>query len=222
MRMLNTIGLLCAMAAIPATQAQTVAEPAVKKVFKSTKSIPSEIKYVFNRDLGAGRIKRGTDGHDGQIITVTTRYYYHGKVIREICETQTKPAKPTTIEISPKGFQGASRGSFTRSRVVTMESTAYLPSDGVSSRGPFLTRTGRTTQYGVIAVDPRIIPLNTLVYVEGYGFAIAADTGGAIKGNRIDVCVMDRRTMDAWGRRKVTVHIFQGLHQDSGRKSKKS
>jgi 3D (Asp-Asp-Asp) domain-containing protein len=64
-------------------------------------------------------------------------------------------------------------------------------------------------QFGVVAVDPKVIPLRTLLFVEGYGFAIAADTGGAIKGNKIDVCIPDRRRIYEWGRRKVTVYIFE-------------
>ena len=46
----------------------------------------------------------------------------------------------------------------------------------------------------VIAVDPRVIPLGTKVHVEGYGYAIAADTGGAIKGNKIDVFFPSKQT----------------------------
>ena len=63
--------------------------------------------------------------------------------------------------------------------------------------------------YGVVAVDPRVIPLKSLVYVEGYGFAIAADTGGAIKGKRIDLCYPSRAMAKRFGRRNVRVHLLQ-------------
>ncbi|MER3495758.1 MAG: hypothetical protein C4320_02400, partial [Armatimonadota bacterium] len=64
--------------------------------------------------------------------------------------------------------------------------------------------------YGQVAVDPRVIPLGTMVYVENYGFAIASDTGGAIKGNRIDLCYRTNAECLRFGRRKVRVHILKG------------
>lgn len=90
-------------------------------------------------------------------------------------------------------------------RTITVETTAY---DGISLGG--LTATGyQITGYGdkVIAVDPNVIPLGSTVYVPGYGTAIAADTGGAIQGNIID---LNMSTADAiqWGRRSVTITIL--------------
>ncbi|MEH7461347.1 3D domain-containing protein [Bacillus thuringiensis] len=60
----------------------------------------------------------------------------------------------------------------------------------------------------LIAVDPAVIPLGSRVWVEGYGEAIAADTGGAIKGYKIDVFVPDKGTSSKWGRKKVKVIIL--------------
>ncbi|MDF2787203.1 MAG: hypothetical protein K0S80_301, partial [Neobacillus sp.] len=61
----------------------------------------------------------------------------------------------------------------------------------------------------VIAVDPRVIPLGTKVYVEGYGYAVAADTGGAIKGHKIDVFFPTKAEAFRWGVRKVKIKILQ-------------
>jgi 3D (Asp-Asp-Asp) domain-containing protein len=61
----------------------------------------------------------------------------------------------------------------------------------------------------VIAVDPKVIPLGTRVYVEGYGYAIAGDTGGAIKGNKIDVFITTKEEALKWGRRTVKIKILQ-------------
>lgn len=60
----------------------------------------------------------------------------------------------------------------------------------------------------VIAVDPRIIPLGTKVWVEGYGEAIAGDTGGAIKGNKIDVFIPSQESAMAWGVKTVKIKIL--------------
>jgi len=60
----------------------------------------------------------------------------------------------------------------------------------------------------VIAVDPNVIPLGSKVYVEGYGTAVAGDTGGAIKGNRIDVLVPDSGKAANWGRRTIQITVL--------------
>ncbi len=88
-----------------------------------------------------------------------------------------------------------------------MEATGYDPYPAGGS-GTGRTATGVMARFGIAAVDPRVIPLHTLLYVEGYGFALAADTGGAIKGNRIDLCFDSRAQAYRWGRKNVKVHIL--------------
>lgn len=88
---------------------------------------------------------------------------------------------------------------------LTVTATGYSSQDpGVGTR----TATGAAAERGVIAVDPSVIPLGTRVYVPGYGYAIAADTGGAIKGEKIDLCFDTRAEALAWGRRTVTITIL--------------
>lgn len=90
--------------------------------------------------------------------------------------------------------------------VMTMEATAYLPTDG-SAEG--ITAMGIPATYGVVAVDPRIIPLGSRVYIPGYGEAIAADTGGAIRGYKIDLCMESYSECMNFGRRNVTVYLLR-------------
>ncbi|QGG48683.1 3D domain-containing protein [Heliorestis convoluta] len=71
------------------------------------------------------------------------------------------------------------------------------------------TFSGKWPKVGLIAVDPRVIPMGTKLYVEGYGIAEAADTGGAIKGAMIDVFFDTREECILWGRRQVTIHILR-------------
>ncbi|HOS43336.1 MAG TPA: 3D domain-containing protein [Armatimonadota bacterium] len=102
-----------------------------------------------------------------------------------------------------------SRGPGNR-RVLTMVSTAYDPGPASCGRhANGYTAIGLRATRGVVAVDPKVIPLGSRVYVEGYGAAIAGDTGGAIKGNRIDVCFPTRAEALRWGRRTVTVVVLQ-------------
>lgn len=91
------------------------------------------------------------------------------------------------------------------SRVLYMSATAYSPQDpGLSSR----TATGTKLRYGVIAVDPTVIPLGTRVFIPGYGEATAEDTGGSIHGDHIDVAFDTHREALAFGRQYVEVYIL--------------
>lgn len=81
------------------------------------------------------------------------------------------------------------------------ESTAYTHTGDP-------TATGIMPYVGVIAVDPGVIPLGTHVYVEGYGDAIAADTGGAIQGEIIDVFLESEEECIQWGRRYVKIYVY--------------
>jgi 3D (Asp-Asp-Asp) domain-containing protein len=87
---------------------------------------------------------------------------------------------------------------------LTVEATAYWP-DPAWSDG--MTATGVRARYGVVAVDPSVIPLGTHLYIPGYGQAVAADTGAAIVGDRIDVCFDTAWQAQDWGVRYVTVAI---------------
>ena len=98
-----------------------------------------------------------------------------------------------------------SRGALRFHRKISMEATAYLPSDG---GGSGITATGMMARHGVVAVDPDVIPLGTRVYIPGYGLAIAADTGGAINGDRIDLCMEDYGDAIRFGRRDVEVYLL--------------
>ena len=69
------------------------------------------------------------------------------------------------------------------------------------------TSTGMQTAAGVVAVDPAVIPLGTRLTIPGYGTGIAADTGGSVHGNVIDLWFPTLQQARAWGRRTVTITI---------------
>lgn len=102
-------------------------------------------------------------------------------------------------------------------KTITVEATAYTnhPSENGTYGGKVVTRTGYDISssityngMGIIAVDPDVIPLNSLVQIEGLGTYIALDTGSAIQGNRIDILMADSNLTDNWGRRNVSVTIL--------------
>lgn len=112
------------------------------------------------------------------------------------------------------------RGDIVRYKnVLDMRATAYTASYKDTGKGPGdpgfgITASGMAVRKGIIAVDPRVIPLGTKVYVEvagdtpDYGFAVAADTGGAIKGDLIDLYYDEQGYVDRWGVKRVKVYIL--------------
>ena len=105
--------------------------------------------------------------------------------------------------------QTSAQSQQSESKTITMSATAYTAyctgCSGITANGTDLRS---NPELKVIAVDPSVIPLGTRVYVEGYGEAIAADTGGAIKGNKIDVFIPTQEDALNWGRRTVQVTIL--------------
>lgn len=128
-------------------------------------------------------------------------------------ETPTEPAQAATEvanvmpveEVAPEEEIEVVDDGITYAAVMSMEASAYLPGDG---NGAGITATGIPATYGVVAVDPSVIPLGTRLYIPGYGEAVAADTGGAIYGNRIDLCMESYSEAMRFGRRSVTVYVL--------------
>ncbi|MGA7092696.1 MAG: 3D domain-containing protein [Candidatus Cybelea sp.] len=95
--------------------------------------------------------------------------------------------------------------SLARSAMSAMQMIATAYTAG-SAGGSGMTAIGRRAGYGIVAVDPRIIPIGTRLYILGYGYAVAGDTGGAIVGHRIDLGFDTLRGALLFGRRGVTVY----------------
>lgn len=103
------------------------------------------------------------------------------------------------LEDEPK-FQGKYK------KKMTMHTTAYTPYDG---GGQGHTALGNIAGKGHAAVDPDVIPLGSLIFIEGYGYALADDIGGAIQGDIVDVGVETLEQAYQWGSRDVTVYVVE-------------
>lgn len=121
-------------------------------------------------------------------------------------ETVKEVPEPRIVRVGSRETVATSRGDVRFSRVMRMEATAYLPTDG---SGECITATGIRARHGVVAVDPNVIPLGTRLFIPGYGVALAADTGGAIIGNRIDLCVEEYSEAISFGRRAIKVYVLE-------------
>ena len=91
------------------------------------------------------------------------------------------------------------------SKVLTMEASGYSSQDPGNGK---YTATGSRLRKGLVSVDPNLIPLGTRLYIEGYGYAVADDVGGAIKGHRIDLAFDSRAEALQFGRQSVKVYIL--------------
>ncbi|WP_302177066.1 3D domain-containing protein [Megamonas funiformis] len=140
-------------------------------------------------------------------LLVREKYHKGVKVGEEVVQTSqlVRPVDQVIREGTAEPKIQSTIGLRSYSQMLYMEASAYLPYDG---GGAGYTALGIPARYGVVAVDPDIIPLGTRLYIPGYGEAIAADTGGAINGYMIDLCMEDYTQAIAFGRRGVEVYIL--------------
>ena len=114
--------------------------------------------------------------------------------------------QPTKTNTSTPTNQAAPQSA---GKTLTVTATAYTPycagCSGITATG---INVKSNPNMKVIAVDPRIIPLGSKVWVEGYGTAIAGDTGGAIKGHKIDLLMPNNSQAKSWGVRTVTIKVL--------------
>lgn len=183
---------------------------------KSKVTVPFKVVKKKTTLLTKGKEVVSRKGQNGEAIKSDERVYSGTYLARRSQTQQIVKAPVDKVVKVGVGQRGSNRGrrvmpaSYSPSgkpsgKSVVVSATAYVPGyDGVG----YITATGRRAGYGIIAVDPRVIPLGTKLYVPGYGNGIAADTGGAIKGNRIDVCYNSVSQAFSWGRRSVRITIL--------------
>lgn len=140
------------------------------------------------------------------------------EVYREVLSENVlkEPETTTVITGTRERLTATKQGrTFTYSKKLTVNATAYDTSPEENG-GYCTTATGMALGYGMVAVDPRVIPLGSRLYIEStdeggswtYGYAVAGDTGGAIKGNRIDLCYNTKGECIRFGRRKAVVYVL--------------
>lgn len=179
------------------------------------KEIAPAVTYINDANLDKGKQRVVQPGEAGILAREYTVVYEDGQEVdRQLVEERV--VKPAVDRVIARGTRPVVRtATVARGRtirytdVLIMEATAYEPgpqSCGIYADG--YTYTGKKATYGIAAVDPRVIPLGTKLYIEGYGFAAAEDIGSRIEGHRIDVCYDTVREALLWGRRRVKVYIL--------------
>ncbi|WP_432662263.1 3D domain-containing protein [Wukongibacter baidiensis] len=194
-----------------------------EEIVKETVGIPYRTVIKYNNDMETGQMKKINEGENGTKEVEYRIVYENGiEAIKEvISENIKKEPVDEMIEKGSEKYFVASRGEVVRyKKVMIMSATAYDLSYESCGKYPDhpeygITRSGTRARPGVVAVDPRVIPLGTKLYVEyldgnkDYGLASAEDTGGAIKGNKIDLFMENSKDVYRFGRRKVRVYILE-------------
>lgn len=151
-------------------------------------------------------VREGTNGL--RRTTYRVKVVDGREVERALVSQQVVREPVSEIVISRNPAALGSRGAYAGKRVLGVIATAYDPGPGSCGKwADGKTCNGKRAGYGIIAVDPRVIPLGTKLYVPGYGYGIAADVGSAIKGNRIDLGFNSRSGALKWGKKPVRITI---------------
>lgn len=171
--------------------------------------IPFETESRENKDMFEGEKKVITKGEVGQKTESLKNTYVNGVLeTTEVLKSEiTKDPVKEVVEVGTKKGTVAPNGKNAK-RVIVMQATAYDPTAGSK------TAMGTRARVGAVAVDPKVIPLGSKLYIESmdgfptYGYATAEDTGGAIKGNRIDLFYNSNAEANRFGRRNVKVYVL--------------
>lgn len=182
--------------------------------------IAYQTEEVENAALAPGERQVVQQGVNGVMEYQYDIAYENGKEISRTLVRETILANPIKeiVEYGPEsvwelGVIPACRPT-NYTRVETFKATAYDASPADNGIWAGMTSTGMPLVYGVIAVDPRVIPYGTKMYIESvdgqyvYGYAIAGDCGGAIKGKKVDLFFPNRSTCYQFGRRDVNIYFL--------------
>jgi len=203
-----------------------------EEILTETEEIPYAIEEIPNEKMNKGEKRVIQPGVEGTLEKYYKLTYEDGRVVSREFMKEEVIAEPV-IEIVEYGTVPnfvTSRGDLVRySKVIEMRATAYTSSYEDTGKHPDhpefgICYTGMKAREGIIAVDPKVIPLYTRVYVEviggtDYGFAIAGDIGSAIKGKLIDVYLDTKEAVKKWGTKKVRVYILNEQDDDRWKKT---
>lgn len=181
-----------------------------QRVKKKVEEIPFKTVEEKDNTIADGKKKTETEGKQGKKIFEVVMLYKNGKPFiqdgkpvhkEKLIETINPVDKVVKIGTN-KELAEKEKPKLASAGSMRVEATGYTHTGN-------RTATGTWPKRGTIAVDPRVIPLGTKLYIPGYGYGIAEDTGGVVKGNIIDLFFETREEAIKWGRRTVTIQIVK-------------
>lgn len=193
---------------LPVNQSITTQSSFTEKLEDEVEILPKKTIYEDDPDTEAGEEKVLEEGEDGKRVKIIKITFHYGEEYDgEIVSVETTQPKDKKILRGTKivwKTLDTPDGPIQYWKKLRVYATHY------DSRCPGCnewTAIGMRAGYGVIAVDPKVIPLRSKVYIPGYGQAVAGDTGGAIKGNIIDLGFDDARTA-GWKAHFVDIYLL--------------
>ncbi|PDZ31103.1 cell wall-binding protein EntB [Bacillus toyonensis] len=198
------------------TKVQEIAKPKEEAKVKEVEKVKEEAKAQeiarAKEEAKAQEIAKAKEEAKAQEIARAKEEAKAQEIARAKEEAKAREIEKAKEEAKAK--EESKNNTQSAKRELTVVATAYTadPSENGTYGGRVLTAMGHdltaNPNMRIIAVDPKVIPLGSKVWVEGYGEAIAGDTGSAIKGNRIDVLMGSKSKAMNWGRQTVKVKIL--------------
>ncbi|MBO5513597.1 MAG: DUF348 domain-containing protein [Mogibacterium sp.] len=171
------------------------------KVKEKTEKVEAVDKVILDPSMTSG-VQDVEEGNDGEGVFTYTTKYVNGKkkgTEKDVKEWITEP-HDNVLRLGTSATGNS--GEYVVTKTFTANTTAYTAGSG--ARGAL----GQSVHVGTCAVDPGFVSLRSELWVEGYGYAYANDTGGAVKGNVVDLYMGSRGQCISWGRRNVTAYVI--------------
>jgi len=186
----------------------TRAFPITESITSITHEVDFPKKEFPDTNLPIGERKLVQEGRRGQIQNRVRTLSFQGKEFtKDVLETKTLEPRPLIVAFGTKRLYqkvNTPEGEINYWGKLRMYSTSY---DSHCKGCNETTSIGLKAGFGVVAVDPKVIPLKTKLYIPGYGFAVAGDTGSSIKGDKIDLGFDDVKK-GWWSARFTDVYLL--------------
>lgn len=174
-----------------------------KKVITIREEIPYVKEYKHENNILNGQKRIIKNGQTG-ILSKTYLVTYQDGIEQKkefIKDEILQEPVAEIIALGTKQIVQRAGKNLDVKKTLTMKSTAYTHTGNK-------TATGKWPQRGTIAVDPKVIPLGSKLYIDGYGFGVAQDIGSAIKGEHLDLFMDSEKEALKWGSKTVRVYVL--------------
>ncbi len=170
----------------------------------SKAEVAPSLVYEDDNNLAAGTEAVKTQGKAGvaHVVSRKVKQADGSHVIEELGRIVTEEPENKIIRRGTARSVKTPNGYKRYTKLLQGEATAYIATGNRTSLG-------LVPHVGIVAVDPRVIPYYTKMYIPGYGIAMAGDTGGDIVGNRVDLFFDSYQAAMQWGRRPVEIYILE-------------
>ncbi|MFH1239435.1 MAG: 3D domain-containing protein [bacterium] len=165
-------------------------------------------RALMTRNLRPVELLNGYEGIKEKTVKIT--YFDQQENKKEVLAEKENRKNVLKLALKGKDNKVDKIYDLSKCKQMSLTATAYYPGDPMCKPyDGYTTYLGMKLRRGLVAVDPKVIRLGTRLYIPNYGYAYAADTGGMIKGKRIDLCVADAVAADKFGRQKIKVYILE-------------